>query len=256
MVGAQGQLGGTPTLPILGGNPKDDSPCGQLKKINENTNIKGKLNELKSNIGGTLEKGFLIRDIAGNETSDILIGNSDNTISYPILNPSYSAYVNQTYGSAHNHNKNNKKQIGIFTPEDLLPLYLCGLVETEPSNPYHTATPKKSVTFVLTEKGYFALKINDLVKLKAFVDWYIFTMNDTGRDLFNKKTFLDPEKYNILPKSSYAQQVTGFLRFMKDYDIGIELYEGNKDTYGDWKKLELIDNGDDTYNFNQIPCNP
>ena len=81
--GAQGQLGGTPTLPILGGNPKDDSPCGQLKKVSENTNVKAKFTTLKNNIDGTKEKGFLIRDIAGNETSDILEGNARGEIQYP-----------------------------------------------------------------------------------------------------------------------------------------------------------------------------
>ena len=47
-----------------------------------------------------------------------------------------------------------------------------------------------------------------------------------------------------------------FICFMKDKDVGVELYEGDKNTFGNWKKLELIDNGDETYNFNQIPCNP
>ncbi|WP_312343613.1 hypothetical protein [Chryseobacterium binzhouense] len=41
----------------------------------------------------------------------------------------------------------------------------------------------------------------------------------------------------------------------KDKDIGVELYEGNKDTFNNWKKLELVDNGNKNYSFNGTPCN-
>jgi hypothetical protein len=42
----------------------------------------------------------------------------------------------------------------------------------------------------------------------------------------------NPKKYNILPTSTRQEQVTGFLRFLQDQDIGIDLYVGNSDTFG------------------------
>lgn len=65
--------------------------------------------------------------------------------------------------------------------------------------------------------------------------------------------FKAENKYNIRHESTYEEQVSGFLRFIQDESIGIELYEGNKTTMGDWKKLELLNNG--TFGFKKTPCN-
>ena len=241
----------TPTLPNLGGNLSMDEPCAQLKQINENTNIKAKFTTLKNNINGTNEKGILIRDVAGNETSNIIDGDGKGNIYYPYN--TNDPYYYQTYGTAHNHNKNNKKHIGIFTPEDLFQLVGNAMIEMNPANPNVSSTPKKSVIFVLTDKGFFALKITDVLKLADFVSWY-YNMTEKKREEYIQGTYQDKKEYNIKPTSTKDQQITGFLRFMKDKDIGVDLYEGNKDTFGDWKKLELVDNGGN-FSFNEIPCN-
>lgn len=120
-LGTQPCNNGTITLPNLGGNLSMNEPCTQLKQINENTNIKAKLTELKNNVGGSLEKGFLIRDIAGNETSDIFLGNADNTIDYPFNAASNQPYLFKTYATAHNHNKDNRC---IYSRRFISPAYL------------------------------------------------------------------------------------------------------------------------------------
>jgi hypothetical protein len=252
----------------LGSNPPDETttapnlplpfrnltPCIQLQIMNANTNIKAKITELKDNIGGTNEKGILIRNIPGNETSEIILGPDNGDIVYPYYENSYSSFVNQTYGTAHNHLSNNPNHIGIFTPEDINQLYMNGFIETYPGNPYYITTPKKAIVFVITDKGYFALKITDLDKLRIFVNWYgNLTIGKRGEYLVD--VFQNEKEYNITPTATHDQQVTGFLRFMQDKDIGVELYEGNKDTFGDWKKLELVDNGNGTYGYSQTPCN-
>ncbi|CAD7808814.1 hypothetical protein CHRY9390_01893 [Chryseobacterium aquaeductus] len=230
------------------------TPCLQLKVMHENTNITAKMTELKNNIGGTNEKGVLIRNIPGNETSDIILGNDNGDIIYPYYESSYAPFVNQTYGTAHNHLSSNPNHIGIFTPEDINQLYMNGFIETYPGNPYYITTPKKAIVFVITDKGYFALKITDLEKLRLFVNWYgNLTEKETKK--YMKDNFQKESEYNIRPTATHDQQVTGFLRFMQDKDIGVELYEGNKDTFGDWKKLELVNNGNGSYSYNSIPCN-
>lgn len=70
-----------------------------------------------------------------------------------------------------------------------------------------------------------------------------------------KEMFQDEDGYNIQHDSTHDELVTGFLRFIVDEDIGIDLYEGDKDTYQSWKKLELLDNGNGNFSFNEIPCN-
>ncbi|WP_312343568.1 hypothetical protein [Chryseobacterium binzhouense] len=250
--GAQGQLGGTPTLPILGGTPKDDSPCGQLKQMGENTNIKTKFTTLKNNINGTNEKGILIRNVAGNETSNVIEGDGEGNIIYPYN--TNDPYYYQTYATAHNHLKNNPKHIGIFTPEDLYQLVGNAMIEMNPNNPNASSTPKKSVIFVITDKGFFALKITDVLKLADFIVWYD-NMTKEKKKKYMKDIFQDPDEYNIRPTATHDQQVTGFLRFIRDKDIGVELYEGNKDTFGSWRKLNLVDNGNKNYSFNETPCN-
>jgi len=63
-----------------------------------------------------------------------------------------------------------------------------------PQNPNHTAVPKKSVTFVMTEKGYFAMKITDYAKLTAFLTWYVTgPRDDVGKfinDFKHKKSII------------------------------------------------------------------
>lgn len=122
-----------------------------------------------------------------------------------------------------------------------------------PQNPNHTIVPKKSVTFVFTEKGYFAMKITDYAKLTAFLTWYV-TGPRIEVDNF-LTTFESVKGYNINPLATHDELVTGFLRFMKDQDVGVELYEEDKNTFGNWRKLELLDNGVGNYSYNSIPCN-
>jgi hypothetical protein len=54
-----------------------------------------------------------------------------------------------------------------------------------------------------------------------------------------KNEFSNSKKYNITHTSTKLQQITGFLRFIKDKNIGVDLYEGDKDNFGAWKKLTL-----------------
>ena len=42
----------------------------------------------------------------------------------------------------------------------------------------------------------------------------------------------------------------GFLKLMKEYDIGVDYYEGD-DNFENWKKLELNGNNPPT----ELPCN-
>lgn len=212
---------------------------------------------LKSNINGAKEKGFIIRDKEGDDAfSQVVEGDDDGNVTYPYADstPAELELLFSSIGTAHNHITTINTQIGIFTPEDLPNLMLNGLLETHPQNPNVSTIPKKAVIFVITDKGFFALKINNLTKLQAFCVMYGgWSKEDTKK--YMKRTFQNPKKYNITPNSSHDEQVTGFLRFMQDQDIGVDLYEGNADTFGEWKKLNLTENNG-TFSFTETaPCN-
>jgi len=250
---------GIPTLPNL---PTRNNPCNQLNTLKGKGDYQNKMSTLKGNINtGTKEKGFMFHTDSSpsNEFSPVLEGgspyNAEDINFEPYMQSIDMDLLYRTYGSAHNHLANNPKHIGVPTPEDLNQLLTYGLIETHVDNPYRTDTPTKAIVMVPTKIGIFALKINDIEKLKAFIKKYMkdWTVNQSKN--FIEKVFQGEDKYNIRPTSTHDEQVTGFLRFMQDEDLGIDFYEGDKNTLGNWRKLELIDNGNESYSYNQISCN-
>ncbi|MFY1045410.1 hypothetical protein [Chryseobacterium sp. GP-SGM7] len=241
------------------------TPCDQLKTIKDKPGFTNKMTELKNNVPtGTQEKGFIIRDIPNQEFSPVVQGGGmDGGVMFPFKDntPQDLEELYRTYGTAHNHLRNNIKHIGVFTPEDIGALYYLGMFETFASSPYRSDFPKKTIMYVITDQGFFAIKINDFNKLASFSKWWsdmVISDLNNGTEKVNeymKRNFSKPDKYNISHTSTKEQQIKGFLRFIKDKNIGIDLYEGDKNSFGDWKKLELIDNGSGNYSYNPIPCN-
>ena len=196
-------------------------------------------------------------DNTNNIFSPIIEGDAEGNLEYPYKIMLSNDDLMRFYGTAHNHLEKNPGHIGIFTPEDFYPLLFNGIIETHPDNIYKKTKPEKSIALVITKIGVFAMKINDLAKLDAFVTKYksiVANGKEAIREYLNKK-FSNPEEYNILPSSTHDEQVTGFLRFIKDEAIGIDLYEGNKNNFDGWKKLSLQDNGNGTFSQTAEPCN-
>ncbi|MCU7615616.1 hypothetical protein NZ698_00280 [Chryseobacterium sp. PBS4-4] len=253
---------GVPTLPNLElGN--SSTPCTQLQSLKNKTGFTDKMNTLKSNIpNGAMEKGFVLHDDSTAPTSPVVEGGgNDGNVSfgdyYKLLQLQNINLLYKSYGTAHNHLASNPEHIGIFTPGDLNELLWSGAIETGSINPFRKNKPENAIDIAITNIGLFAMKITDMTKLDAFLIRYTNMVKDSNTTKYDEfiEKFTGNKDYNIKPTSTYEQQVTGFLRFMQDEDLGIELYEGNKDTYGGWKKLELIDNGNGTFSFTKIPCN-
>jgi len=257
-----GGLGGgdpepeVPTIPNLPGGPnRNNDPCKQLKNLAEKQPFKDKVTILKNNVNtGTVEKGFVLHDDATTGFSPIIEGNSEGEIDYnAYLSTISEDLLYKSYGSAHNHLLSNPDHVGVFTDKDLNNLLFWGLMETYPQNPNVKFKPENSITFVNTNIGFFALKITDLEKLRLFcIDFASWNVGEL-KDFMDDK-YKNAEKYNITHSSTHDQQITGFLRFIKDYNIGIEFYEGNKDTFGNWKKLSLKINSNVTFGFIETPC--
>ncbi|CAD7808802.1 hypothetical protein CHRY9390_01891 [Chryseobacterium aquaeductus] len=245
----------TTTAPNVPLPSKGYTPCNQLKNLTNKQPFKDKTTILKNNINtGTTEKGFVIHNDATTEFSPIINGNSEGELNYD----SYTNQISEdllykTYGTAHNHLLNNPDHVGVFTDKDINNLLQWGLLETYANNPYRKNTPENSIVFVTTNIGFFALKITDLEKLRLFcIDFASWNVGEV-KDFMDKK-YKNIEQYNITHNSTHDQQITGFLRFIQDYNIGIEFYEGNKDTLGGWKKLTLKNNSNGTFGFTETPC--
>lgn len=246
-----------------GGYETEFVPCDQLKKLQNEPEFKSKMNILKSNVEtGSKEKGFVLFDQSvpnsnhlppNFRTSDIIEGDAKGDINYgPYLASLPNDEQYRRYGAAHNHLKNNPYHIGVFSPEDLGNLLLFGWIESAPTNPYGSLYAEKSVNFVITNIGLFAIKINDLSKLEAYMVKYGQKREIDELENYNKKEI--QEKYKIMPTSSHDEQVIGLLRLINDEQIGIDFYEGNPENYNNWKKLELVNNGNNTFSYNEVPC--
>ncbi|WP_438967255.1 hypothetical protein [Flavobacterium sp.] len=246
------------TTPTINTNVKND-PCNEIEKVIEKPQFVTNMQALKNNINGTKEIGFIIRDKEGTDAySQILEGNNNGTVTYPYpeSTPAELDLLFSSVGTAHNHITTINTQIGIFTPEDLDSLVFNGLIETHTQNPNVSTIPKKSVIFVITDKGFFALKINNLAKLIAFTNSYRLWSYDETKE-YMEETFQNSNVYNIRPESSHDEQVTGFLRFIEDQDIGVDLYEGDDDNFNNFSKLSLANfgYGEEPYSFVSTPCN-
>jgi hypothetical protein len=231
----------------------EENDCEQLNGLKEKSGFTTKMTVLKNNLTGTREKGFSVRDIEGDEFSNIVTGDENGNVDVIHGETQTNEQIYRTIGIGHNHLQNNPDHIGIFTPEDLGPLLLTGLIETSAQNPYAKATPEKAFVFVLTNKGYFQMKINDKQKLQDFVlDYKTWSKDDIKEYLAD--IFQNPDVYNIRPTSTREEIITGFLRFMQDKDLGVDLYEGDSNTFDNVKKLTLVDNGNGSFSFDAEPC--
>ena len=237
-------------------NPLEmEDPCAQLKALKSKLSFTSKMNVLKYNIpSGTVEKGFRLNEMEGNENSPIIEGSANGTVEMQLDQIATNEELYKTYGFGHNHLANDPTQIGTFTIEDLGPLFVLGNIEQSTLNPWRNDIPKKAIILVNTSKGLFAMKINDMTKLVAFINDTDF-WNPIKYEKFIKEKFLAKKGYNIQPTSSHDAQVTGLLRFMQDFDIGVDLYEGNQSNYLNWRKLDLTNNNG-TFSFTATPCNP
>ncbi len=137
---------------------EQDEDCEQLNGLKNKSGFTSRMNTLKNNLTGTKEKGFIIRDVPNDEFSNVVDGDSNGNIPYPFESQTQEQLY-KTYGTAHNHLQNNPKHVGIFTPEDLGPLFLTGSILTHSDNPYQQETADKAITFVITNKGFFRLKL-------------------------------------------------------------------------------------------------
>lgn len=231
----------TPVIPGLDGNIPEKTPCDELKTNSNDADFKGRMQALKTNINGTKEKTFGIYNgkyvsatYPNPSCGVILEGNEQESGTVP--------YHTSLKAIAHNHLKNAiYNHIGTFAPNDIVQLNNIAIMAEQQQSP---VTQEEFASYVICDEGIYAIKITDINKL------YNFALKYGTDDVF----FLEINEYykkkNISHGKEKQLQNIGFLKLLKDYDIGIEYYE-SYNNFENWKKLEL--NEDETY-INETPC--
>lgn len=195
---------------------------------------------LKDNINGNVEKGFGIYNGSYNDP--------------PLPNPSFSSIIDGTgqegppigflpimKAVVHNHLTDSiHNHIGTFTPRDIVQI---ANVQSMLQNASSSVQEKEIATYLVCDEGNYALKINDGDKLYDFVNKY-------GTDVdFKDRIDKFYEDSNMTHGKAKNDQNIGFLTLMKDFDLGVDLYEADEN-FENWEKLEL----NDTNNINRNPC--
>lgn len=225
----------------IGVLPNTSTPCEELKTNSLDADFKAKMQSLFSNIGGTHEKSFGIANgkletpIKNNPTcEEIQTGTDQEAAVIP--------YKKSLKAIAHNHLNNPiYNHIGTFSPNDIV--YFSNLIITAEQQA-SLVTKDEFAFYLVCQEGNYAIKVSDIDKL------YNFSIKYATDDNF----FLEINKYcidkNILHGKEKNLQNMGFLKLLKDYDLGIDYFEGDSN-FQNWKKLEL--NQEQT-NITEKPC--
>jgi|GEM_PF-1906856 len=244
--GGGGGFTGDPFLPIGGGGgggggasplpvdppqimPRVANPCEKVHFLANSELFRNKMAKLIGYTRKNFEAGYLMRN------------NHDGTFSYePMRGPEgtlhiefYCSIERQIFGFIHTHPAHG---LPIFSVTDLQAIYLAyyfGCIGNLEHFPIGVVTPQ----------GAYMLVIRDVQRFRYFGAKYL--LNDRIRELFADNRYM-----YLLGK--YPDHETAFLKFLKDFDAGLMLFEGSHADFSQWLNLKLDPAGNPVVNPN--PC--
>lgn len=239
--GGGGNTGGLSTSPIggvSGSGPKD--PCKDLK-IMKNIKIIGLtepktvgecFTQLTQNTNLNYEIGFWTQETTNNEevVQNFFYGQpGSNSIDLDVGNSSLTIFMHTHYDTVN--------QLSVFSLQDLHQIYT--LIKNQNITGDFTAV-------LVTEHGTrYALKFYDSNVFASwgdffFAGWEFDNLRDKKEDLYIK---------DVNPKFGVSKNENGFLKFVKNNNLGFELYKTDND-FTNWTKI-VLDNNNIT---KPIPC--
>ncbi|WP_298511375.1 hypothetical protein [uncultured Kordia sp.] len=222
-----------PTIPFEIPDPDHQKNCAELALNASNASFTGRMQELSTATEGSIEKGFGIYNgsYATPATSNPVVGVLLNGTTQNGPNIPYHPFQK---GIAHNHLNNPiYKHIGVFSPKDMQTLN--NLVSLTIQQSSHVKK-HELVSYLVCNEGNYALKISDDTKLYNFALKY--ATNAKYRRTIEK--FYNDN--NITHGKTKNDQNKGFLKLLKDEDIGVRFYEADAN-YQNWKELILDKSG-------------
>ncbi|MFD2891275.1 hypothetical protein ACFS5J_04520 [Flavobacterium chuncheonense] len=133
------------------------------------------------------------------------------------------------------------KHIGTFAPNDITALEDIITLSKQQNS---LVKNNEFAYYLVCDEGNYAIKLTDLMKLQVFT--LVYKTNIPYREKVNK-FYLDNNMAHGKPKN---EQNIGFLKFLKNFQLGIEYYEADEN-FENWKKLELNSSEND---INKTPC--
>jgi hypothetical protein len=229
-----GNDGGIPTDPVI--PTKNEDNCNDLKSKSLNQDFKDKMNELKGDSNGNLEKGYQIFSGVPKFSNKVTATPQDpSEIKFEVpLRNDCTGFMHCHLNNSTNPDANN---FAIFTPKDFT-----GLA----SMLVNSTTPINEISMFLTVNNNgtnytYAIKVKDVNKYVSMVEH----MNVF--ELKYKKIWDDKIKTTNTP----LNQLNIFLQKMKEngFDEAIEIYKCDAN-YQNWEQLILDANN----NTKPIKC--
>ena len=237
--GAQGQLGGTPTLPLLQVSINPNTPCGRVNALTSNQTFKNNLIALSQKLNLGSETGYRMDYTNQNPTSPLGNGMSNQFLQNKPGTKQVDLiyFVPATYAIIHTHY--NKMNDPIFSPEDLIQ-FNTWLVAAKAWNDNPANLPKvdlKKLSYTLvTDFGNYMLTF-DGTNVAPFSGYNIGNLNN---DYF--KLVINPAATQYASGEvnfDMNKLEENFLKFSKKYLSmpGMKLFklasDGNKEIFLD-----------------------
>jgi len=245
--GGGGGFTGDPFLPIGGGGgggggasplpvdppqimPRVANPCEKVRFLANSEVFRNKMAKLIGYTGKDFEAGYLLRN------------NHDGTFSYEYMKgPEGTLEIrfncspqSQIFGFIHTHPAHG---LPIFSLSDLQVLFqsfMGGCIENLEHFPIGVVTPQ----------GAYMLVVRDVQRFRDFGHMLLrkdFIRENVTEHIF-RRYFLD----------YYPDHEKAFLKFLKDSDAGLMLFEGSHADFSQWLNLKLDPAGNPVVNPN--PC--
>lgn len=208
--------------------PQVANPCEKVQALGTSELFRNKMAKLIGYTGKNFEAGYLLRN------------NHDGTFSYePMRGPEGTLHIDffcspqsQIFGFIHTHPTHG---LPIFSPTDLQAIYLAyyfGCIGSLEHFPIGVVTPQ----------GAYMLVVRDVQRFRDFGFKYL--RDDRLRHLVDYRF--------MYLFSKYPDHETAFLKFLKDFDAGLMLFEGSHADFSQWLNLKLDPAGNPVVNPN--PC--
>lgn len=210
-----------------GANAADSTnPCRNADSLAANENFKNRMDSLKSLTNQNYETGYYS------------IKNSDNTYTYTKQQGSASSasiQVNLTTsisGFMHNHYSG---LLSIFSGSDIRQMY--DWLRTGKLSDVSTF----SMSLVTASGTTYMMQIDDVIKFQQFGQTWM--ADDLIFGVF-ENFYLT--KYGISETGTNLNNLTGFLRMLSEYNMGIKFFEGNNTTFSEWNPKKFETDGSST----------
>lgn len=210
-------------------DPPVENPCDAADKLENNVDVKGKFELLKSVTNASKEFGFMYQVSSSNGMTNItpLIGvDGEAGINFPV--------TSQIDGIIHSHYTG---LLSVFSPDDIYAmaqLYLSNMM----------VNSKEFTLGVVTASGtQYLLVIDDFTKFQSFASNLV---NNSSLDVYSHAF---ENVFGIRPSNTKEQNEKAFLQYIQSANSGLKLFKGNSN-FSEWAPIGVDSQG----NVINNPC--